>query len=199
MLGADAMGLGAWIHGSISPAVLLGDPKFRKRYGLMLGFDWTVPKWRIGDAVRWHVLLPWHAALRANAIGLRHTGEHLIKAACPPHYETMRDAVHAVAEQKFGPNGIYSDRALFDRIYKGDFGSRYLNEASDYAADVIECTADICTYIHQTHGRFPAHCEAIHMPGVWLQAHHVDEPYYERFFRDGLTEAHRAHDHRWHG
>jgi hypothetical protein len=39
MLGADAMGLGAWIHGSISPPVLLGDPKFRKRYGPMLGFE----------------------------------------------------------------------------------------------------------------------------------------------------------------
>jgi hypothetical protein len=26
-------------------------------------------------------------------------------------------------------------------------GARYLSEASDYAADVIECTADICTYI----------------------------------------------------
>jgi hypothetical protein len=180
MLSADAMGLGAWIHGSISPPVLLGDPRFRKRYGPMLGFDWTVPKWRIGDVLRWHVPLPWHAGLRANAIGLRHEGEHLIKAACPPHYETMRDAVQAVAAQKFGPNGIYTDEALFDRIYKGDFGARYLEEASDYAADVIECTADICTYIYETHRRFPSHCEAIHVPGVWMQAHHVDEPYYER-------------------
>ena len=199
MLGADAMGLGAWIHGSISPPVLLGDPKFRNRYGSMLGFDWTIPKWRIADVLRWHVPSPWHAALRANAIGLRHEGEHLIKAACPPHYETMRDAVHAVAAQKFGPDGVYSDKALFDRIYKGDFGARYLKEASDYAADVIDCTADICTYIYETHGRFPAHSEAIHVPGVWLQAHHVDQLYYERFFRDGLTDAHRTHDQRWHG
>jgi hypothetical protein len=130
----------------------------------MLGFDWTVPKWRIGDAVRWHVLLPWHAALRANAIACATMAECLMKAACPPHYETMRDAVHAVAEQKFGPNGIYTDKALFDRIYKGDFGARYLKEASDYAADVIECTADICTYIHQTHRRFPAHSVAIRLP-----------------------------------
>src|SRR5262250_3334139 len=29
MLTADAMGLGAWIHASIAPPVLLGDPKFR--------------------------------------------------------------------------------------------------------------------------------------------------------------------------
>ena len=41
MLTADAMGLGAWIHASISPPVLLGDPKFsqalRPHAGLRLG------------------------------------------------------------------------------------------------------------------------------------------------------------------
>ena len=62
------------------------------------------------------------------------------------------------SRDKFGRDGIYNDDALFDRIYKDDFGARYLKEASDYAADVIECTRDICTYIYETHGRFPAHC-----------------------------------------
>ena len=42
MLTADAMGLGAWIHASLAPPVLLGDPKFRKHYGPMLGFDWSI-------------------------------------------------------------------------------------------------------------------------------------------------------------
>ncbi|MFL5956207.1 MAG: hypothetical protein ACJ756_02035, partial [Solirubrobacterales bacterium] len=88
--------------------------------------------------------------------------------------------------------------ALFDRIYKGDFGARYLAEASAYGDDVIACTRDICTYIYETHGRFPAHIEAIHVPGVWMQAHHVEEEYYERFFENGLTDAHRAHDGAWH-
>ena len=65
-------------------------------------------------------------------------------------------------------------------------------------ADVIECARDICTYIYETHRRFPAHCEAIHVPGVWLQAHHVEEEYYDRFFRGGLTDAHRSHEQAWH-
>lgn len=198
MLGAEAMGLGAWIHGSISPPVLLGDPKFRGRYGPMLNFDWAVPRWRIADVLRWHVPLPRFASLRANAIGLRHDDEYLIRAMCPPHFPTMRDAVRAVVADKFGVDGIYTDDAVFDRIYREGFGRAYLKEASDYAADVIDCTIDICTYIYETHGRFPAHCEAIHVPGVWLQAHHVDEPYYERYFRDGLTEAHLSHDRLWH-
>ncbi len=198
MLAADAMGLGAWIHGSISPPVVLGDPKFRKTYGRMLGFDWVIPKWKPIDLLRWHVPLPRFAAARANAIGLRHQGEHLIKAMCPPNYDTMAEAVNEVVAGKFGPNGIYSDKALFERIYKGDFGAKYLHEASDYTADVIACVRDICTYIYETHGRFPAHCEAIHVPGVWLQTHHLEEEYYERFFRDGLTDAHRSHHWAWH-
>ena len=33
MLVAEAMGLGAWIHASVSPPVLLGDPKFKDQFG----------------------------------------------------------------------------------------------------------------------------------------------------------------------
>ncbi|MFE4258803.1 hypothetical protein [Streptomyces sp. NPDC056883] len=199
MLTADAMGLGAWIHASIAPSVLLGDPKFRSAYGPMLDFDWTVPRWRPADLLRWQVPLPRYADLRATAVGLRHNGEHLIKAMCPPNYDTMSEAVDAVVAGKFGPAGIYSDEGLFARIYRGDFGRQYLHEASDYSADVIACTRDICTYIYETHGRFPAHCDTIHVPGVWLQAHHLENAYYERYFHDGLTEAHRTHDAYWHG
>ncbi len=197
-LTADAMGLGAWIHGSISPPVILGDPKFRKTYGKMLDFDFVVPKWKIMDLLRWHVPLPRFANLRSNAIGLRHKGEYLIKGMCPPHYDSMSEAVDAVVAEKFGPHGIYRDRALFQQIYKGEFGDRYLAEASDYAADVIECTRDLCNYIYETHGRFPAHCETIHVPGIWLQVHHVEENYYDRFFKNGLTAAHRDHQRDWH-
>lgn len=198
MLTADAMGLGAWIHATMTPPVLLGDPKFSKRYGNMLDFDWATPRWKPMDVIRWQIPLPLFANVRANAIGLRHQGEHLIKSMSPPNYATMAEAVQVVMADKFGPDGIYSDEALFERIYKGDFGAAYLKEASNYAEDVIACTTDICNYIYDTHGRFPAHCEAIHVPGVWLQAHHVEDAYYERFFEGGLTDAHRTHDRAWH-
>jgi hypothetical protein len=197
-LTAEAIGLGAWIHGSISPPVLLGDPKFRKTYGKMLDFDFVVPKWRFMDLLRWQVPLPSHADLRANAVGLRFKGEHLIKGMCPPYYDSMSEAVDAVVAQKFGPQGIYRDRTVFGRIYKGDYGDRYLAEASDYAGDVVDCTRDICNYIYHTHGRFPAHCETIHVPGIWIQIHHVEEAYYDRFFKNGLTPVHRDHQREWH-
>ncbi len=57
---------------------------------------------------------------------------------------------------------------------------------------------DVCDYIIDTHGRFPAHCEAIYVPGVWLQVHHPDITYYDTYFRNGLTETHRRHDDVWH-
>ena len=198
MLTVDAMGLGAWIHATIAPPIMLGDPKFRPTYGPMLGFDWTTPRWKPMDILRWHVPLPRFADLRATTVGLRHDGEHLIKAMCPPNYDSMADAVDAVVADKFGPNGIYTDEGMFERIYKGEFGAKYLRQAKDYSADVIACTRDICTYIYETHGRFPAHCDTIHVPGVWLQAHHLENAYYERFFNGGLTEEHELHDQRWH-
>lgn len=194
---ADGMGLGAWIHGAISPPVMLGDPKFKKQYGAMLGFDFVTPKWKFADIFRWQVPLPRFANLRAHPVGLRHKGEILIKGSCPPYYETMSAALDAVIAEKFGPHGIYHDEATFGRIYKGEFGKEYLREASDYSSDVIECCRDICEYIYKTHGRFPAHTDAIHVPGIWLQVHNVDIEYYDRFFQSALTDAHRAHDKNW--
>ena len=194
----EAMGLGAWIHGSISPPVLMGDPKFNDDFGTMLGFDYVTPPWKVWDFFRWQTL-PISAMkhLRAHAVGLRHHGEHLIKAKCPPNYPSMNDAVDAVLEGKFGAHGIYKDSEIFKKIYREDFGDRYLAEAAEYNEEVIACCRAICEYIHATHGRFPAHCEAIHAPGIWLQAHHVDKDYYDRFFKQGMTRRQRDHDALW--
>ncbi|MGO7964710.1 hypothetical protein [Rhizobium ruizarguesonis] len=198
MLVADAMGLGAYIHASISPPVLLGDPKFRDSYGPMLGFDFAVPKWRLLDILRWQVPLPKYSNLRAHPVGLRAGDRDLIKAKSPPNYQNMKEAVDEVVAAKFGPQGIYRDSKLFKGIYKGDFGDRYLTEAAEYSGDVIECVTDICEYIYDTHGRFPAHVDAIHVPGVWIQMHHVDLEYYNRYFKNALTDAHHNHDKHWH-
>jgi hypothetical protein len=195
---AEAIGLGAWIHGSISPPVLMGDPKFIKQYGPMLGFDFVSPKWKLMDILRWQVPLPKYANLRANPVGLRHEGEHLIKGCCPPYYDSMSEAVDAVVAAKFGPGGIYQDKGTFDKIYRKPFGATYLKEASVYSKDVIDCARDICSYIHDMHGRFPAHVDAIYAPGIWLQIHHVEQDYYDTYFNNGLTRAHRDHDQLWH-
>lgn len=194
---AEAMGLGAWIHATISPPLLTGDPKFSERYGPMLGFEHVVPKWRLWDILRWQIPLPRFANLRATPVALKVNGEMLIKAKCPPNYSSMSEAVDLVIEEKFGQRGVYNDKETFQRIYKEDFGVRYIKEAAEYSEDVINCARDVCNYIYDTHGRFPAHCDAIHVPGIWLQAHRVDVPYYEKFFRNGLTDVHRKHAEMW--
>ncbi|MGW3118789.1 hypothetical protein ACWDBW_16890 [Streptomyces sp. NPDC001107] len=198
MLTAEAMGLGAWIHASINPQIALGDPKFSRAYGRMLGFTFVTPRWRLADLWRWHVPLPRYATLRSHPVGLTsRDGEALIAAACPPAHKSMSDAVDSVISSKFGTGGIYTDKDVFTRIYKEDYGQRYLAEASEYEERVIDCARDICEYVIRTHRRFPAHTDAIHVPGIWLQTHHVEREYYERFFVNGLTDTHRRHAELW--
>ena len=198
MLVADAMGLGAYIHAAITPQVLLGDPKFVDQYGKMLGFEFVTPRFKLPDLLRWHVPMPKFSSLRAHPVGLKVGNEYLIKAKCPPYYASMKEAVDEVMAGKFGPEGIYKDSKLFAKIYKDDFGDRYLKEAAEYSGDVIGCVRDVCQYILDTHGRFPAHVDAIYVPGVWIQVHHPDMGYYDRYFRNALTDAHRSHDSDWH-
>ncbi len=227
MLVADAMGLGAWIHATMGPSMMLGDPRFQKKYGKMLGFEFHTPKWKVMDALRWMTFLPSLGSLRGHPVGLKHNGEWLIKCKCPPNY-TIDEAVDDVVEGKFGAKGVYGDAETFRKIYRdldpaefkrlretltpeafaalfgktppevGNYSSVYLSLAEKYGKEVVECARDVCRYLYRTHGRFPAHCDAIHVPGVWIQVHHVDVDYYERFFRNGLTDAHRKHDERWH-
>jgi hypothetical protein len=106
VLVADAMGLGAYIHASMSPPVLLGDPKFTAQYCKMLGFEFAIPPFKLLDIIRWQMLLPSLANLRAHPIGPKVGNEYVLKAKCPPYYATMAAAVQEVMAGKFGPNGI---------------------------------------------------------------------------------------------
>jgi hypothetical protein len=111
----------------------------------------------------------------------------------------MADAVQAVVDQKYNAGGTYGDEAYFRGIFRDDRGARYLKEVPHYKDEVIACVKDICTYIYKRHQRFPAHCDAIYAPGVWLQAHHLDLQYYDTLFKGGYTETQREHQQRWHG
>ena len=95
----------------------------------------------------------------------------------PPYYDTMsRRRRRPWSRRSSARTASTRDEKLFAEIYKDDYGHRYLERGGRlHATDVIDCVRDICTYIYETHGRFPAHCDAIHVPGVWLQVHHVDD------------------------
>ncbi len=177
----QAMGLGGWIHASVAPTKLLP----------ALGFEMVKPKYRGLDFFRWGTFV---TEPRAHYIGL----PPYIKGMCPPYYNSMADAVDAVVAAKYGAGGAYTDRAYFSRIFQGDRGDAYLKEVPRYKEEVIACVKDICTYIFDKHQRFPAHCDAMYAPGVWLQAHHLDLHYYDTLFKGGYTETQREHQQRWH-
>jgi hypothetical protein len=178
----QAMGLGGWIHASVAPTKLLP----------ALGFHYVTPPYRWLDFFRWGTI---HTEARSHPVGLV---PH-IQGMCPPYYKSMADAVQAVVDSKYRAGGTYGDDAYFRRIFQGDRGPKYLAEVPHYKDEVVACTKDICTYIYERHGRFPAHCDAMFAPGVWLQAHHLDLNYYDTLFKGGYTETQREHQRRWHG
>jgi hypothetical protein len=186
----QALGLGGWIHASVAPTHLLGNPYLSPQRGL--GFRHVKPRFRLLDFFRWGTFL---TAPRSHPVGI----DGLLQGACPPYYGSMADAVQAVVDRKYGPHGIYEDRDYFARVFRDDRGRRYLQEVPHYREEVVACCKDVCTYIHETHGRFPAHVDAMYVPGVWLQAHHLDLDYYDTLFQDGYTETHRRHQELWHG
>jgi hypothetical protein len=110
----------------------------------------------------------------------------------------MDDAVDTVIEEKFGSRGVYQPKGLFTRPYRSDqSAAEFLKVALPHSKEAIQYTKDICNYIVDTYGRFPAHVNAFHAPGVWLQIHHVEMEYYEKFFDPSLYRWQSEHDKVW--
>ena len=199
MLVIQAMGLGGWIHASVSPPYMLSNPHMSTAEDRQQGlpFEWATPRLGLLDLVRWGTFLP---KVRAHPVGLKADGDYLIQCLCPPYYTDMADAVQAVVDTKFDKQrGIYEDRAYFRKAFQGDKGDRYVNEVPHYDPKVIDCVKDVCRYIVHKHGRFPAHVDAIYVPGVWIEVHHLDLRYYDTLFVNGYTQTHKQHEELWHG
>jgi hypothetical protein len=190
-LTTQAMGLGGWIHASFASPYLLGHPLFQKE-SKGLGFRYQIPKFRFRDLFHWGIFLP---KARANPVGL----DGVLEGLCPPYCEDMSDAVDAVLKMKYGVNGTYKDSEPFEKIFRDGFAKKYLHEVPPYREETIACVKDICNYIYRTHRRFPAHVDAMFVPGIWIQSHHLDLDYYDFLFQDGYSASHRKHQELWHG
>ena len=185
MLVAQAMGLGGWIHPSVfAPYVLQRDPA-KQWFGL--GFRMQVPDkpW-----VRW----PPVPATQPNPVGI----DGVLEGLCPPYVGSMNEAVDVVVAEKYGPKGMYGDAAGFALPYKNAADAQeYLRLEAPFSAQAIEYTKEICTYLFDTYGRFPAHVDAFYVPGIWLQVSHLELEYYARFFKSALVERQAAHGKTW--
>ena len=101
-------------------------------------------------------------ASQPNYVGI----DGVLEGLCPPYVTDMDAAVDQVLEEKFGPGGTYADAEVFAQAYKDKATAEtYMRNAGHHPPEAIEYTKEICRYLVETYGRFPAHTDAFHLPG----------------------------------
>ncbi len=173
MLMGQAMGMGVWGHGSIWPAFVLQRIPENGWYGL--GFRHMQP--RPGA--------PWSPtpASQHNPVGI----DGLLEGLCPPYVSSMDEAVDRVIEKKHGPHGIFTCRC------------RDISEAAESTPARSDPLREGHLQLHlrdlrPVSGAFRCILHA----GFWVQFHHLELEYYERFFDPYLWRNQAAHNGRWH-
>ena len=121
-------------------------------------------------------------------IGLEREGEVLLKPFCPPHFASMSDAVKAVVELKFGPNGAFGTVGLGSAWAKPSEVAEKIPRVSDVA---VAATIAYCEYLWNRYGRFPASLPP-YRTVLGFQACHLDVEFYDQFYRpEALGESQR--------
>lgn len=184
MLIGQAIGLGCWIHATVFPPYIYERDPDKGKFGL--GFRMQEPK-------SWQHWPPVPAPL-PNPIGI----DGVLEALTPPYVADMDEVVDRVLEEKYGNQGTYRDKERFARSYK-DYAlvDKYFKFAGPYPKKSVEYIREVCRYIFDTYGRFPAHVDAFYLPGVWLQFSHLELEYYEKYFDARLFERQSQHAEIW--
>jgi hypothetical protein len=176
MLTAEALRLGGWVHGApMIPYIWQRDPATGV---LGLGFREYSAKTFNSRWKRW----PPVPASQPNYVGI----DGVLEGLCPPYVSDMDQAVDQVLEEKFGEGGTYAQAEVFAKAYKDQATAlTYMRNAGPPPAEAIAYTKEICRYLVDTYGRFPAHTDAFHLPGIWVQCAHVEVEYSEQFAAPG--------------
>lgn len=186
MLIGQALGLGGWIHGSIFPPYIFDRRDEKGWHGL--GFRFQQPK----------TLSPMAPvpASQPTPVGI----DGVLEGLCPPYVSSMNEAVDRLVDRKYSANGgSYGEHGVFSRSYKdSSMATSFVKQATQFTPGAIAYVKDICNYIFDTYGRFPAHVDSFYAPGVWLQFSHLELEYYEKFFDKGLFTKQAAHNGVWH-
>ena len=190
LLTIQAMGLGGWVHAAFVGPLLLGDAEYAAKYGPGLNFRFVRAR-KLKRLLKFMVPPP---AWRDNPVGK----DGILEGHCPPYFGSMNEAVDDLLKHKYGPGGLYKDPKFLEQVFKPGMAQQFIEEVPHYSDDVIACVKDICNYIYDTYGRFPAHVDAMHVPGVWVQAHHLDLNYYDQLYQGGYSDSQRSHQQLWH-
>ncbi|WP_395474563.1 hypothetical protein [Saccharopolyspora spinosa] len=169
----QAMGLGGWMFDGIDRFSMLGASGNPDVPGLGFRYD---------EDERWSTPNP--------------TGrEGVFEAYCPPHHPDMAAAVEAFAQRKFGPGGP------FHRNTPGAWTDtpRVRGSALVHDDEFKACVALQAQYVFDTFGKFPATVPTVFILN-YVQAHHLDLDFYDRFFKPGAyLRTHATHMQKWHG
>ncbi|KCZ72964.1 hypothetical protein ANME2D_00022 [Candidatus Methanoperedens nitroreducens] len=169
----QAMGLGGWMFDGLNPFSVIGASGEPGAPGLGFRYD---------SNERW----PY-----PNPTGL----EGIMEGFCPPHYPDMRAAVEAVHERKFGPGGPFHP----DTPGPWKDSVKVRSAAQVHSEEFRECVALQAQYVFDTFGKFPGTVPSIFLI-TYLQAHHLDLEFYDRFYKPGAyLKTHAMHMKRWHG
>jgi hypothetical protein len=133
-------------------------------------------------------------ASRANAVGL----DGVFEAYCPPFYSNMDDAVDAFFEKKFGSCSLFGvDYTGLLPFQPGQWKTKIPNYRIP-SKKQVEIVKAFINYVYDTYGKIPAGMNTMTIP-VWLQVHHVEVEFYEKYYAKGIvTEAQRQHLRLWH-
>src|SRR5690606_1890710 len=120
--------------------------------------------------------------------------EGVFEAYCPPHYRTMADAVDAFAHRKFGPGGPFHP----DTPGAWTDTPGFRSSAQVHDETFKACVSLQAQYILDTFGKFPATVPTVFILN-YVQAHHLDLDFYDRFFTPGAyLHTHATHMDTWH-
>lgn len=168
----QALGLGGWMFSGIDIYSVLGASGDPEVPGLGFRFDEN-ENWPLPNV----------------------TGLPGIYEGCPPHFRDMRAAVDALVERKYGEGGPFNPKT------PGPFkdSEKVRSAALDYGEKSKECLATMAQHIFDTFGKFPGTIPTMYIL-TYLQAHHLDLDFYDRFFKEecGYLDTHARHMERWH-
>lgn len=171
-LAMAATGIGGWMHGGFTPLVVMGGTPVCRG----LGFRFVSSK---EDPF-------------PNPVGL----DDYFEGFCPPYYTSMADAVEAAVE---GMGEKLDDWERRGMVLPHTVSNEEFEKAvPGVSTEGVECVKDICTYIYETYGKFPAFNDTMHLL-YFIQAHHLDTDFYDKYFKPGAyLETHKRHFEKWH-
>ena len=171
-LAMAAMGIGGWLHGGFTPLVAMGGTPVCKG----LGFRFVQSK---------EDPLP-------NPVGL----DGHFEAFCPPYFKDMNAAVDAAIS---GMGEKLDDWERRGMVLPHKVSNEEFEKAvPGVSEEGVQCVKDICTYMYEEYGKFPAFNDTMHLL-YFIQAHHLDVDFYDKYFKEGsVLDTHRRHFEMWH-